>query len=325
MSLMCRSLVVLPIAAMAVFGCSDSTAPTGVVPRQLYYIEATGGEFSGWALYGAALDGSHHLPIIEDTIASGELLYPDFAPWISRDGREIKVLVREHLYDGPFSIATVNRQGTLLSLVPYPENAPTYGPWPALSPDGTQLAWIASGYFQTSLGWGYVDIPYLEVVDLDGSLVQKVKFDSLSSAAGDVAWSGDGRSIAYVTWHTDRLVPYPYQDTDIRLMTRRLSDGFTRPVATLSSIAGAPAWSRDGRWLTITAGGSIHRVRADGSGSEQVLYDGGLVGARSSAWGPRDSLVAISAGRSIVLLHPDGGSPRTLATRGLVDGFTWAE
>ncbi|MEZ4412402.1 MAG: hypothetical protein R2910_05410 [Gemmatimonadales bacterium] len=232
-----------------------------------------------------------------------------------RTGAKITVLAYTWTWnDGySYSFATLDRFGTLLSVVPYPDGVPVSYPRPALSPDGTQLAWIAG------------QVPSLHIANLDGTLVQDIRFDSLTSASGDVAWSSDGRSVAYVTWHTDRLIPYPYQYTNIRLVTRRLSDGFTRPVAALASTAGAPAWSRDGRWLTITAGGSIHRVRADGNGSEQVLYDGGLVGARSSAWGPRDSLVAISAGSGVVLLHPDGGSPRTLAAEGSVVSLGWAE
>ncbi len=139
--MMRRSLFALPLAAVAVLGCTDSTEPTGVVPRQLYYFGVHGGYVLG---VDALRRGSRREPAhaarrgYDFHLGRGSI--PSFAPWVSRDGSEIKVLVRERVYDGPFSLATVDPQGTLLSLVPYPDSVPTYPPLPSLSPDGTQMA-----------------------------------------------------------------------------------------------------------------------------------------------------------------------------------------
>lgn len=291
-----RRSLVLPFVALALVGCSDATDPTPTVPRQLYYVAYTGAPSYDVVLYGAALDGSSPRPILEDTIPGGWGLSTFLRPWISRDGSEIKVLVGKQGYG--YSIATVDPFGEVLSLIPYPDSAPVWDPRPSLSPDGTLLAWFAGGH--------------LHLANVDNRPVQKIPVDTLSGSTGDVAWSRDGKSVAFVTWHFPQV--YPYAPVDIRLWTRRLSDGFTRPVATLAGVAGASAWSRDGRWLALTAGGNIHRLRVDGSGSEQVVYGGGTAPARSSSWGPGDSLLAIATGSGVLLLRPDGTGARTLVS-----------
>lgn len=289
-----RSLLALSLMGLGLVGCSDSTDPTETVPRQVYYAAYTGAPSYDVVLYGAALDGSTPRPVIEDTLAGGWQVSTFLRPWISQDGSQIKVLVGKTGFG--YSIATVDPFGELLSLIPYPDSAPVWDQRPSLSPDGTLLAWFADGY--------------LQLADVDNSPVQKISVDTLSGSTGDVAWSRDGKSVAFVTWHVTQV--QPDVPVDIRVWTRRLSDGFTRPVATLSDVASAPAWSRDGRWLTITSGGGIHRLRVDGSGSEQVVYDGGTLAAQTSAWGPGDSLLAIATGSGVLLLRPDGTGIRTL-------------
>lgn len=303
-----RRALALGLAVLSATGCTDSTEPAPAVPRELYYVAYTGAPSYRTMLYGAALDGSLPKPVIEDTIPGGWGVSGDVAPWISRDGSEIKVLVRKVGYRQ--SIATVDPFGELLSIVPTPDSAPSWFQRPSLSPDGTVLAWFADGY--------------LQLANLDNSPVQKIPVDTLSGSTGDVAWSRDGKSVAFVTWHATQVDPDT--PTDVRLWTRRLSDGFTRPVATLVGAAGAPAWSRDGRWLTVTAGGSIHRLRVDGGGSEQVVYDGGMLGAQTSSWGPGDSLLAIATGTGVLLLRPDGTGARTLVSGKSGLGFaTWRD
>ncbi len=303
-----RFVLGLTLPAFALLGCSDSTDPAPTVPRQLYYAAYNGAPPYHVVLYGAALDGSLPKPVIEDTIPGGWWVQTPLAPWISRDGSQIKVLVEKRGFG--YSIATVDPFGEVLSLIPYPDSAPIWGPRPSLSPDGTRLGWVFGGY--------------LHLANLDNSPVQKIMIDTLSGSTGDVAWSRDGKSVAFVTWHATQV--NPYTPTDIRLWTRRLSDGFTRPVATLDEVADAPAWSRDGRWLTITSGGSIHRLRVDGGGSEQVVYDGGMLRAYTSAWGPGDSLLAIATGSGVLLLRPDGTGARTLVSgKSNLDYATWRD
>lgn len=305
-----RLLLALPLAALMTVGCSDSTDPVEVVPRQLYYIAWNSGAYpyiSGdLKLYGLALDGSSPVPILPDSVRAKVKLNENFPPWISRDGQQIKLI--SGYTDSTASIITVDQFGGLLSIVPFPDSVP-FSPRPTFSPDGTRLAWYTRGF--------------LKIAAVDGSGIQKINFDSLGSSSGEVAWSSDGGSVAFVTWHALQIDPNT--PTDVRLWTRRLADGFTRPVATLVDAAGAPAWSRDGKWLTVTVEGSVHRLRADGSGTEQVLYDGGLAGARMSAWGSGDSLVAIVAGNRLLLIHPDGGGARAMPQTGYLSSVAWRD
>lgn len=306
-----RSTLSLTIAVLAAAGCSDSTEPTETVPRQLYYFASSPSSYpytSGYTrLYGAALDGSSPISVIPDSILARYPIWSYFPPWVSPDGTQIKVIIiRWSALDYRATILTVDPFGAVLSEIPFPDSVPT-SPRPTFSPDGTRLAWYTPGF--------------LNISTLDG-VIQKINFDSLGSSSGEVAWSRDGGSVAFATWH--HLQIDPATPTDVRLWVRRLSDGFTRPLP-LHGAVSAPAWSRDGKWLTVTAGGSIHRRRADGTGSEQVLYDGGVVGASSSAWGPGDSLLAIAAGSGIVLIHPDGGGAWTMPVGSYQQHVAWRD
>lgn len=294
-----RDLPTLLLLALALIGCSDSTEPAETVPRQLYYIKGSGSyPYSPWydRLYGLALDGSGSVQVIPDSTLAKFNLNQYFPPWISPDGRQIKLITGYS--DSTASILTVDQFGSVLSVIPFPDGVP-FDPRAAFSPDGTRLAWFGKGY--------------LNLAAVDGSGIQKIYFDSLASfAGGDVAWSRDGRWLAYATWHYSQLAPYT--PMDIRLWTRRLSDGFARPIANLGEVAQLPAWSRDGRWLTFISGGEIHRVRSDGSGTEQVVYADASRPAQSASWGDGDSLLAVAAVPGIVLIRPDGGGQRTLLT-----------
>lgn len=293
-----RTLSILPLAALAALGCSDSTDPVETVPRQLYYITSyvpTSPYPSGVSrLFGVALDGSQPVQVIPDSIVAPLRLTEVFPPWISRDGKQIKVVAWPS--DSGVALVTVDPFGTVLSKTPYPDSVPFY-PRPALSPDGTTFAWFNAGYLITA--------------PAAGGPQTKIYFDSLGPVLSETSWSRDGRSVAYLSYHTSQTTGAPQ---NIRLWTRRFSDGFARPIATLSSIPSNLSWSQDGRWLTFGSGGDIQRVRTDGSGPTQVVYDGGTIPAVSASWGPGDSLLAITRSASILVVRADGSGGRVVVT-----------
>jgi hypothetical protein len=308
MPMMLRSALALGLAVLSATGCTDSTEPVETVPRQLYYITYGSGSYpytsGGLKLFGLALDGSGPVQVIPDSTLAGISLDPYFPPWISPDGQQIMVLGNTDSIGDAFM--TLDPFGAVLSLTRYPDSV-RYGA--ALSPDGDQLAWFANGF--------------LNVAEVDGSGITKIYFDSLGPVLSGAAWSRDGGSVAYVSYFFSQTTGAPQ---DIRVWTRRFSDGFARPVATISSIPDGLAWSRDARWLTfITSDGEIHRVRTDGAGSEQVVYGGGTAPARSSSWGPRDSLLAIATGETILVLRPDGTGARTVATGIWLQSAAWRD
>lgn len=297
-----RRSLILSLAAFAapLLGCADSSDPSETVPRQLYYLSYTPSGFV--RLYGVALDGSSPISVVPDSTMTQLRVTQWLRPWISRDGRQIKVFGQSG--DRKQTIVTVDPVGAVLSVIPYPDSVPG-DRRPSLSPDGTRFAWYTTGF--------------LNIATLDG-VVEKINFDSLGYGSGEVAWSPDGGSVAFVTWHATQVKP----DTpiDVRLWIRRLSDGFTLPLS-LHGAAGAPAWSQDGKWVTVTANGSIHRLRSDGSGSEQVLYDGGLATASNSAWGPKDSVLAVVTGNGLLLIRPDGGGAQSQPQLGTMEYVAW--
>ncbi|HOX19920.1 MAG TPA: hypothetical protein PLI70_03235 [Gemmatimonadales bacterium] len=293
MQMTLRSTLALTIAALSAAGCSDSTEPTDTVPRQLYYIAHSPGAYpytrSIPRLFGVALDGSAPVSVIPDSVLAIHPIDVGFPPWISPDGKRIKVLSGD-------SIMTVDPFGAPLSIAPYPDSVPGY-PGPALSPDGTTFAWFTRGFLNLAKVEG-------------GAEWTKIYFDSLGPVLALPAWSRDGRTLAYVSHFTSQITGQPQ---DIRVWTRRLSDGFARPVATLDVVPVSLAWSQDGRWLTVGLDGEVHRLRTDGSGPVQVVFSGGEDWP-SSSWGPRDSLLAIVTGNDLLVMHPDGTGARTVAT-----------
>lgn len=297
-----RSNLVLLLAVLALAGCSDSTGPVDTVPRQLYYIAWSGGAYpypSGSAkLYGSALDGSSPVQVIPDSILARFYLLDGSPPWVARDGRRITVFTGA-------GFLTVDPLGSILAVSPYPDSAPIY-PGTGLSPDGNQLGWFEHGFMM--------------LADVESGQLTRIYFDSLGPALEKLAWSRDGRSVAYVSYFNSQLTGQPQ---DIRVWTRRFSDGFARPVATLSAVPGSLAWSQNGRWLTNTMSGDVLRVRTDGRGAPQVVYAAGSDLAVSSAWGPGDSLLAIAAGRNLLVLRPDGGGSRVVNFGGGVSYAAW--
>ena len=303
MPMMLRSTLALSIAALAAAGCSDSTEPTDTVSRQLYYIASSPGTYpytlSIPRLFGSALDGSAPVSVIPDSVLALHPIYVGFPPWISLNGKQIKVQSGD-------SILTVDPFGRVLSIVPYPDSVPGY-PGPALSPDGTTFAWFSRGFLNLS--------------EVEGGGWTRIYFDSLGPVLALPAWSRDGRSLAYVSYFTSQITGQPQ---DIRVWTRRFSDGFAMPVATLDVVPGSLAWSQDGRWLTVGFDGEIHRLRTDGTGPIQVVFYGSTTWwPSSSAWGPRDSLLAIVSGDRLLVMHPDGTAARLVAAGGGLWFASW--
>ena len=190
------------------------------------------------------------MSVIPDSVLAIHPIYVGFPPWISPDGKRIKVLSSD-------SILTVDPFGSLLSIVHYPDGVPGY-PGPALSPDGTTFAWFTRGFLNLAKVEG-------------GAGWTRIYFDSLGPVLDLPAWSRDGGSLAYVSYFTSQITGQPQ---DIRVWTRRFSDGFARPVATLDVVPVSLAWSQDGRWLTVGLDGEVHRLRTDGSGPVQVVFSG---------------------------------------------------
>jgi hypothetical protein len=299
MRLLSLPVPVLPLAMLAFAACTDSTAPTtsASAGRVYYAAYPSTGDYR-LQLYGVAPDGGLALPLLSDSLRQAVDLDYYFIPWVSGDGLTIKVLVGT---DSGGALLSLDPFGTVKSSEPYePVAQDSWWGWPTLSPDGRWHAWFSGGY--------------LNVAHPDGTGLKRTYFDSLAVFAGGApAWSRDGKWLAYFMG---------VRGSNFRLWTLRLSDGFRRPVT--SHGGSRPTWSRDGKWLTFVSSTGINRVRADGTGPEQMVYIGSTYDLTFPSWSPGDSLIGLVAlDGGLIVMHPDGSAARRISGATRVEAFGW--
>jgi TolB protein len=210
---------------------------------------------------------------------------------------------------------------------------------PALSPDGTRVAW-------RSIRNGNEEI---RVARVDGSGVRNLT----QSPAMDYApaWSPDGRKIVFASTRGNNAVPHIWvmnaDGSKPHVLTRVLSgeypawsrgnriafatnepvrqDGFDIAVADTDGrhvhrlsrndvYEMGPAWSRDGKWLAFYAGNGgrndIYMMRGDGSDRRRLTRSGGEM----PSWSPDGRYLVYAAPGGLVVIRPDGPELARLVT-----------
>lgn len=168
------------------------------------------------------------------------------APAWSSDGSKIAL----EAYPGPM-LSVANQDGSGPQAIVDLEQTGLFGiSAMAWAPDGTQI--VFSAFTKVATGRIYV-------VGADGSGLSEIA--SGKDFVGGVAWSPDGKKIAYDDGSAIFLI-----DPDGKNETKLIDKG------------SEPAWSPDGRLLAyrtargVAKGFSIHTVHADGSG-DTILTD----------------------------------------------------
>jgi len=216
--------------------------------------------------------------------------------------------------------------------------------YPALSPDGRQIAFTASEEH-----YDLVEIP------LDGSPLRRVP--STSRTEADPAWSPSGGQYAYVTDRTGRqeiwlrsaegaferpvVTDASFRDPQTLLLSgvafspdgqrlayqRRGLEGFRIWISTvaggqavrLSQDEGyqdAPTWSPDGASIAFTSlrQGRWALVRVGTGGSEAPLtIKEGVIYPSNPRWSPRGDWITCELAEGFAIVSPDGLRTRVLA------------
>ena len=258
---------------------------------------------SALLLMGASTDGEPQAPPSPES-------FPSKVVW-TPDGKHI---IFSRGFQGIFM---VNVAGSELQAIP--EDAPMGTPsspgyaLPALSPDGTQLAFVAQ------LG-GLVQSTAIMVSALDGTGSRRLTHDAEFNT--HPAWSPDGEEIAYIA--------------DGKLSVMRIDGTIARVLAPpVEAINAAPLWSPDGSRIAFVGVQpdsepryAVYTARSDGTGVTKL---GATVSVPS--WSPDGSRIAFlmpEEGVEVGLftLGSDGTDPLKVWSLGesdiWVDNLSWS-
>lgn len=169
-----------------------------------------------------------------------------------------RLLAVRETHDGsavpPRAIVDIGLDGTVTALV----GGSDFVAHPALSPDGSRLAWIA--WDHPDMAW---DRSQLRVGRLEGSVVR-----SWTTVAGGTS------SPLQPTWTSNGELVYSDDPTGRWNLHRTAVDApaTPQPVAPADADTGAPLWVLGDRWYRVLDDGRIVAVRTHGS-DELVLLD----------------------------------------------------
>ncbi|SIT77554.1 prolyl oligopeptidase family serine peptidase [Microbacterium sp. RU33B] len=169
-----------------------------------------------------------------------------------------RLLAVRETHDGsavpPRAIVEIGLDGTVTALV----GGSDFVAHPALSPDGSRLAWIA--WDHPDMAW---DRSELRIGRLEGSVVR-----SWTTITGGTS------SPLQPTWTSDGELVYSDDPTGRWNLYRASADSpeTAEPVAPADADTGAPLWVLGDRWYRVLDDGRIVAVRTHGS-DEFVLLD----------------------------------------------------
>jgi TolB protein len=193
---------------------------------------------------------------------------------------------------------------------------------PTWSPDGRRIAFV-----RTRRGGS----PEIYVMDADGSqqrrlarsLAPRIAYAGAAGPAGELAWSPNGRKIAFQSPRDDNK-------SEIYVMN---ADGTGRQRLTVSpeTYDGVPAWSPDGRRIAYARGDNtaeeLYVMNADGSEQKKVTpYSVSLAYAFTEpSWSPDGRRIAFwkrdrAQNKDIYVVNVDGSGLRRLTRNPGQDG-----
>jgi len=154
--------------------------------------------------------------------------------------------------------------------------------FPCWSPDGKLIAFIR--YSEAS--WNEIEHNYIMnicIVSAEGGEVRQLTSESHCVQRATIAWSPDGKSIAYYS-----------EDKTIRVIP--VQGGEPRVVVKVEEVSGWSEmdWSRDGKKLAYSSKGSIWVVSLDG-GEPEEIKTGLDAKASHLSWSPDGEKIAFTA------------------------------
>jgi len=166
---------------------------------------------------------------------------------------------------------------------------------PALSPDGTMLAYAAKD------GEAY-KLWVVRLADDNSPVGEPTPVTTGDADDEQPAWSPDGQRLAYVSGTADKR----------SLFTIALKGGAPTQLVSLGADFrnACPHWSPDGSRIVFSSGGKLFVIAAEGGDTRQLTDDG-----MYSSWSPDGSRIAffrLKPEPALCVIAPQGGEPRVI-------------
>ena len=139
-------------------------------------------------------------------------------------------------------------------------------------------------------------------MSVNGGPARRLTDDPSGDLAG--SWSGDGRTIHFVSWRSGER----------RVYSMPATGGPARPLSSLGTVSAAPLESPDGHWVYFLTPYGMARARSDGSRDEVIVNDS-IIGFHPTARGVFYLVPGSDRQSAVLKVVPlNGGPARTLGT-----------